>query len=148
MTFDGLLDKYSITGSFSFKPTESFRDKCNAPKDKAGVYLIFKLIDNEEILIYIGASGQKTIDGKLKIRKGGICDRLINGYHPNRFGELKRIKRCNAFPKQMIRTGILEIKIYWWVTHSEGYLDFPTDVEAFLRNVYCDTFGRLPDWHN
>jgi hypothetical protein len=148
MLFDGLLDKYSLTGSFTFKPSESFRDKCSAPKDKAGVYLIFKIIKGKEVLIYIGASGQKTLEGTLKIRNGGIYDRLINGYHPNRFGENTRIKRCKAFPKQMLKEGIPEIKIYWWVTHNEKYLDFPTDVETFLRKIYIDTFELLPDWHN
>jgi hypothetical protein len=148
MLFDGLLDKYLLAGSFSFKPSESLSDKCNAPEDKAGIYLIFKVIKKKEILIYIGASGQKTSKGILKVRKGGIYDRLINGYHPNRFGEIKRIKRSKAFPNQMLKENIPEIKIYWWVTHNDNYLDFPTDVEAFLMKIYRDTFEALPDWHN
>ncbi len=106
------------------------------------------MIKKKEILIYIGASGQKTLKRTLKIRKGGIYDRLINGYHPNRFGESKRIKRYKAFPNQMLKEEIPQIKIYWWVTHNDKYLDFPTDVEAFLMKIYCDTFEARPDWHN
>jgi len=39
-------------------------------------------------------------------------DRLVNGYHPNRFGEEKRIKRRKDFPMQMEKEGIKEIKTY------------------------------------
>ncbi|WP_194972529.1 hypothetical protein [Aquiflexum lacus] len=82
------------------------------------MYTIYRIINNKEELIYIGSSGQRTKDGKIKHRKGGIYDRLVNGYHPNRFGEQKRIKRANSFPKQMLNEGLKTIKIYWWLTYD------------------------------
>lgn len=145
--FETELKKYLFSGSFSFRHSESLTNKCNAPKDKGGIYLIFKVIDKQEILIYIGSSGQRNNDGTLKVRKGGIHDRLINGYHPNQFGEVKRIKRSKAFPKQMLVERIAEIKIYWWVTYDNENLDFPTDVETILRDIYRNKFSKLPDWH-
>lgn len=99
--FESELKKYKIHDSFIFKESESLKDKCNAPTDKSGVYLIYKIVNGEENLIYIGSRGQRDANGNLKTRKGGIKDRLVNGYHPNRFGQKKRIKREKAFPKQM-----------------------------------------------
>jgi hypothetical protein len=80
--FDKYLLKYNGKGCFSFKYGESFKEKCNAPSDQSGVYLIYKIINDIEILIYIGSSGRRNKDGILKMRKGGMKDRLIYGYHP------------------------------------------------------------------
>jgi len=141
------LEKYKNCGSFRFKANESFKLNCNAPNDKAGVYLIFKVTDKKENLIYIGASGQKMKDGTLKIRKDGLKGRLIYGYHPNRFGEAKRIQRQKAFPQQMLKEDIKELRFYWWVTYDEFNQDFPIDIETILREKYKDEFNRLPKWH-
>lgn len=147
--FDTLLSEYKNKGCFSFSLAkgEKFGSVCNAPSDKAGVYLIYKLLQTKEELIYIGSSGQKTAEGVLKVRNGGMKDRLVNGYHPNQFGISKRTPRRNAFPMQMEKEGISEIKIYWWVTYDAGISDFPTDVETALRNAYLKKYERLPSWH-
>lgn len=142
-----LLEKYTSAGSFTFEPQEDLSLKCNAPYDKAGVYLIYRIKDQNETLIYIGSSGQRDKKGDLKIRKGGLYDRLINGYHPNRFGEEKRIKRKYAFPKHMVKNCISRIKIYWWVTHNESEVDFPTDIEKKLTRHFISLHNRLPEWH-
>src|SRR5258706_1389285 len=109
--FDTELKKYLDNGTFSLKPSQSetLNKKVNAPADKGGVYLIYKVAGKQEVLIYIGSSGQKNSDGTLKVRQGGMKDRLVNGYHPNRFGQDKRIKRQKAFPLQMEVEGILEL---------------------------------------
>ena len=127
--------------------SESLKIKCNAPTEQSGVYLIYKILNKQEILIYIGSSGQRDKDGLLKTRKGGMKDRLINGYHPNRFGLPDRVKRHKAFAQQMKSEEISELKFYWWVTYDNENSDFPTDVERTLRDKYLSKFGRLPDWH-
>ena len=141
------LKKYRNRGSFYFKSSESLKEKCNAPTDRAGVYLIYKIIDGNEVLIYIGSSGQRNKEGTLKIRRGGMKDRLVNGYHPHRFGETRRIKRCDAFPKHMQAVKIPELKFYWWVTYDDANVDFPTDVESTLRKNYLEKYKKLPEWH-
>ncbi len=148
--FDAELRKYKDNGTFSLTPSQFdvLSKKCNAPNDKGGVYLIYKVVGKQEVLIYIGSSGQKNPDGTLKVRKGGIKDRLVNGYHPNRFGEAKRIKRQKAFPPQMEKEGILELKFYWWVTYDNDLSDFPADVETVLIQKYRNKFHKLPDWHS
>ncbi len=35
-----MLDKYSQKGLFDFSRQQSYKEQCNAPDDKAGVYLI------------------------------------------------------------------------------------------------------------
>ena len=147
MTFDEILDKYQNRGSFTFQFEEDFANKCNAPKDSAGVYLIYSCNGILKKLIYIGSSGQKDIDGNLKVRKGGLYDRLVNGYHPNRFGQEKRIKRRYAFPTQMNELGINKIIIYWWVTYDSKNIDFPTDVERRLGSKYLSVNDCYPTWH-
>jgi len=146
--FDEILSKYKKYGQFSYKPFENLDEKCNASDNQAGVYLIFCGIDGCENLLYLGSSGQRSKNGTLKVRQGGMWDRIVNGYHPNKFGEIKRIQRKKAFPKQMIKEGIKEIIIYWWVTMDNENHDFPTDVEKRLRENYKAKYGRLPDWHN
>ncbi|WP_167618038.1 hypothetical protein [Maribellus sediminis] len=141
-----LFKKYAGKGRFDFSPDESLKDKCNAPTDKSGVYLIYKLADGEEKLIYIGSSGQKNKDGSLKTRKsglGGMKDRLVNGYHP-KFG---KVKRKIAWPNNMKKQGISKIVVYWWVTFDNQHSDFPTDMEKKLTNDYFLKFGCLPEWH-
>jgi hypothetical protein len=145
--FDKELAKYKVKGCFSFKQMESFLTKCNAPPNASGVYLIYKIINSIETLIYIGSSGQKDEYGNLKHRKGGMKDRIANGYHPNMFGQAKRLKRCKLFPIQMQVENIPEIKIYWWITHDRNSVDFPTVIEKILRSNYIKKYGRLPDWH-
>lgn len=141
-----LLQKYTDNGQFDFSPDESLKEKCNAPTDKSGIYLIFKLVGGNKKLIYIGSSGQRNKEGSLKTRKcglGGMKDRLVNGYHP-KFG---KIKRKIAWPENMRKEGISKIRVYWWVTYDKQHSDFPTDVEKRLANDYLLKFGCLPEWH-
>jgi hypothetical protein len=143
--FSEELNQFKNSGQFSFKLFENLQDKCNAPSDQCGVYLIFKVELEMEELIYIGSCGQVK-DGKLKIRKsglGGIKDRLVNGYHP-KFG---KVKRKTAFPNQMKKENISELKFYWWVTYDSEKNELPTEVETKLRKKYFNVFNRLPDWH-
>ena len=143
--FENLLTKYKFKGCFTFKPNEALEAKCNAPTDQNGVYLVYKVANTREDLIYIGMSGRMK-DGYLKTRQsglGGMKDRIVNGYHP-KFGKVKRKK---AFPKQMIKEKIPELKIYWWVTYDKENHDCPAMVEKTLKERYLNKFGCYPAWH-
>jgi hypothetical protein len=138
---------YQINDSFTFIPNEKLKIKCNAPTDKSGVYLVFKKDQDEFLkLIYIGSSGQRNKDGTLKTRKsnlGGMKDRLVNGNH-SKFGKIPRKK---SWPDEMKKEGIPQLHIFWWVTHSRDFTDFPTDIEKELRTIYLTKFPVLPEWH-
>lgn len=73
------LSKYSVNGRFLFFPDNNLKNVCNAPSDKAGIYLVYDMGVQPFTLIYIGQSGKVKKDGKIFIRKGGIKDRLVNG---------------------------------------------------------------------
>lgn len=140
--FENILSKYSIKGTFKYNFLEELDEKCNAPTNYSGIYLIFK----ESELIYIGSSGQRR-NGELKTRKtglGGMKDRIVNGYHP-KFGKIKRKK---AFPINMKIEKIEELTFYWFVTFDfiNNY-DFPTDIEKKLCSIYKNEYGILPRWH-
>lgn len=146
--FEDILGKYKLKNNFTFETFETFESlesKCNAPTDKSGIYLIFKMNYLCETLLYIGSSGQK-VNGQLKTRKsglGGMKDRIVNGYHP-KFG---KVKRKNSFPQQMKKENIAKLKIYWWVTYDSNNSDFPTDIEDKLIQKYINQYSKKPAWH-
>ena len=141
-----LLKKYKIKGTFNFSASEELQNKCNAPADKNGVYMVYKGTKEPKNLLYIGSSGQRSKDGTIKTRQsglGGMKDRIVNGYHP-KFG---KVKRKYAWPEQMRIENIAFIEVHWWVTWDYKNKDFPMDVEGLLREEYLSEYVRLPEWH-
>jgi hypothetical protein len=142
-----LLEKYKSKGHFEFTPFDSLEQKCNAPTDKGGVYLIYEIRNNYRRLIYVGSSGQRNADGSLKIRQsglGGMKDRIVNGYHPG----YRKVERKKAWPEMMRIQKIEKIVVYWWVTFDSEFKDFPTDVEKMILNNYILKYGSKPKWHS
>ncbi|MBL4755929.1 MAG: hypothetical protein JKY52_20345 [Flavobacteriales bacterium] len=138
------LNKYEENDHFFFQPTDNLAEVCNAPTDKAGVYVIHELARGKVRLIYIGMSGQKNKDGSIKIRKagyGGMKDRIVNGHQ---FGKILRKK---SWPIQMLKEDIEALDVYWYVTFSEEHHDFPRDVERELLELHMDIYGQLPKWN-
>lgn len=70
--------KYGRRGSFAFRCTDRLEHVCNAPHDCGGIYPVYDLSASRPELICIGRSGQIKAS-EIRIRKGGIRDRLING---------------------------------------------------------------------
>ena len=129
------LEKYKDTGSFTFTPFDKLKLICNAPVDKAGIYIIYALKAGQEKLVYIGRSGKKEMNGSLFIRKGGIKDRLVNG---KRDGE----KRVKFWTREMLTNKIELLKIYWYITHNEEYTDCPAEIEDKLIKTYKPLWNR------
>jgi len=137
------LEKYKETKSFFFELTDTLSRVCNAPRDKSGVYLVYAIEGKQEKLIYIGRSGNKEADGSMFVRKagsGGIHDRIVGG---NQFGGARR----KSWKKQMEIENIKKMKIYWYVTHNENFVDCPIDVEKAVLTKYYSTHGQLPRWN-
>lgn len=137
------LTKYKQSNHFFFKPADNLGDRCNAPNDKSGVYIIYSLKGGHIELIYIGRSGEVKKDGSLFIRKaglGGIKDRLVNG---KQFGE----SRHNSWRTQMLKEKIEALDIYWYVTHNDNFVDCPKILESRLLQKHFDIHGRLPKWN-
>jgi hypothetical protein len=71
-----LLKKYEYAGHFFFSASDDMEEVCNAPADKAGVYLVYMLRKGKIELVYIGSSGTVKEDGKLHMREGGLKERI------------------------------------------------------------------------
>lgn len=90
--FDELND-YKHSDHCFFKPSDELDKVCNAPKNCAGVYIVYALVKGNIELIYIGSSGKVVTNGKLRLRNGGIYDRIVNG---KQFDERRKI----SWPKK------------------------------------------------
>lgn len=74
------LIKYQNNGFFIFRPDDNLNEVCNAPNNKAGIYIItYVNKNNTEEIIYIGQSGRKDKNGNLVLRKDGIKGRIVKG---------------------------------------------------------------------
>lgn len=138
------LKKYKETGNFIFRRSDKLKVVCNAPNNKAGVYLVYAVNAKIKNLIYIGCSGHIKNDGTISIRKtglGGIKGRLVNGHQFN------RQKRYKCWPLQMELENIDVLEIHWFVTHNLKYIDSPAYVEINLLKKYLDLHKRLPKWN-
>lgn len=131
-----ILKKFNDNGSFIYKSTHRLNEKCNAPTDKIGIYLVY---DKDE-LIYIGRSGKINDDGSIFTRQGGIKNRLVAG---KQFGEPRR----NSWANQMNIEGIDELKIYWYVTYDSNNKSCPEKIERELLISYKKLHNRRPKWN-
>jgi len=129
---------YPLNDHFSFNQNGVLKNDCNAPKDSAGIYIIF----HKEEIIYIGRSGRIDNGGKVKIRKNGLYERIVNGT------QFKQ-KRHISLPIKMKEEGIGFLKIYWLVTHNKEktYKDSTAYVEVYLLNEYLNKHQKLPKWN-
>lgn len=142
MLFDELT-KYKLNGHFFFEAHQNLEEMCNAPTDKSGVYLIYRLAHGRVELVYIGSSGTKNKDGTLKTRTagfGGLKDSIVNG---KQFGASRKTTVPVAMKLQ--KTDALDI--YWYVTHDENHKDFPHDVESMLLRLINQNIGSIPKWN-
>ena len=137
--FDELLE-YSKHDHFFYSPNESLVEKCNAPNNSSGIYLIYALAHGNIELIYVGSSGKIQTNGKLKIRTGGIYDRIVNGIQ---FDE----PRKKSWPKKMIEEEIEALDIYWYETFNNENKDLPTYAEAMIIQRHFDIYEKLPRWN-
>jgi hypothetical protein len=135
------LKKYQRQGHFFFKPDDDLFSVSTIPDNVAGVYYIFKLALGKVRPVYIGSSGKMQQNGKLKIRDGGLKDRLINGKQFD-------LPRKKSWPIKMIKERIDALDIYWWVTFNEKHRDIPTYVEGIILQRFYELYGCLPEWNN
>ena len=74
---NAIRGRYSCSGELTFAANESLSAECDAPDQRGGIYLVYNALSGE--VIYIGSSGWINQDGSVGLRKGGMCDRIVNG---------------------------------------------------------------------
>lgn len=134
------LDKYKSNGHFFFNAGIDLGSVCNAPKDGIGVYLVYALKDGYIELVYIGSSGKIQQNGRKKLRKGGIYDRLVNG---KQFDKPRR----QSWREKLLKEGIEALDVYWYQTFDENNSDIPATIEGLILQRHFDVYGRLPKWN-
>jgi len=137
--FNG-LDKYKSNEHFFFEEKDELRNVCNAPKNGIGIYIVYSLKNGKIELIYIGSSGKIKQNGKKKIRKSGMFDRLVNGKQVN---NLRKI----SWKEKMKSERIEALDIYWYETFDQNHSDIPTSIEGIIIQRYFDIYGALPKWN-
>jgi len=135
------LTKYKNKDHFFFMGNEELENVCNAPKDGSGVYLVYALKNGRIELVYIGSSGKILNDGTVKYRKGGLYDRIVNGY------QIGRTPRKKSWKTKLIKENIEALDIYWYETINSESMDIPAFVEATIIQRFFEMNGRLPQWN-
>lgn len=136
------LEAYKVKGRFTFKQDDILSKVCNVPKGDncSGIYLIYAQEDGHINLIYIGISGRRGPDGKIRHRKDGLRGRFLTG-------KTEGVLRKQYWPQKMVEENIEALQIHWYVTHDNKTLDFPRDLEIALLTKYLSIFGKLPRWN-
>ena len=117
------LRKYKQTGHFFFKPPESLKEKCNAPSNKCGVYVIFALKGGRIELVKIGST---NLDENL-------LDQII--------------KEQLLLKSKLYQEKIEALDIYWYVTQTSKVLDDPHKVMVKVIKTHTMINGKAPRWN-
>lgn len=136
-----LLSKYKKHDHFFLTATDSLDEKCNAPDDSDGVYVIYELKNGRVTLVYIGSSGKKISgyhieEGLVGIKTAILTDNLS-----------AKTLRSQAWPVKMLSEGIDALDIYWWVTYKGNLKDDPENVKRNLIRIHREMFGESPKWN-
>ena len=138
------LSKYKQNDHFFFKPNDNLEQACNAPVNKGGLYIIYALKNGRIELVYIGYSGEVKPDNIALIGKeglGGLQDQIVKG---EQFGS----PRHKILKAALMIEKMEAVDIYWYVTHTEKFVDNPKVVAKKLLKIHSEIYGRLPKWND
>lgn len=133
------LEKFSVTNSFIFSPEDNLEQVCNATEG-CGVFLVFDLTSGRE-LIMVGSSGTVQNDGTLKIKKGGLAEKIVEGH------QFAKTGRKYSWPAQMKIENITSLEVVWYETFTADAKGIPTSVEGQVLQNFLDANGTLPRWN-
>jgi hypothetical protein len=80
-------------------------------------------------------------DGTLKVRQGGMHDRIVNGKQFER-------RRRESWPQKMKEGNKESLEVRWYVTFSPEVRHIPATVEGMLLQEYFGEHACLPIWNN
>jgi hypothetical protein len=135
------LNKYKTNGHFFLTPTDSLEEVCNAPDDKAGVYVVYELKNGRIRLVYMGPSGTVNPGGATKEGLVGLKAAIVYGT------SAEKTPRTQSWPVKLLSENIDALDIYWWVTFGGKLKDHPADVIKVLYRAHKGLFGELPKWN-
>ncbi|MBC5837659.1 hypothetical protein [Flavobacterium muglaense] len=133
------LKKFKVSDSFTFTADDSLEQVCNA-SEGSGVFLVYAVGDEKE-LIMVGSTGTVQNDGSLKIKNGGLNDKIVEGH------QFAKTGRKYSWPAQMLKENINTLEVVWYETFSADAKGIPTAVEGQVLQNFLDENGKLPRWN-
>ena len=127
--------------SFTFTPADSLEVVCNAPEAGSGVFLVYSVDGDNKELIMVGSTGTVQNDGALKIKNGGLYDKIVNGH------QFAKTGRKYTWPAQMQKENIEALEVVWYETFNDKNKGIPTSVEGQVLQNFLNENGRLPKWN-
>ena len=135
------LKKYKSTNSFLFTIDSNLEEVCNAPDGASGVFLVFDASGDTKKLIMVGSTGTVQNDGTLKIKSGGLYDKIVNGH------QFAKTGRKYSWPAQMKKEDLTTLEVVWYETFDAKVKNIPTYVEAAVLQDFLKVNGTLPKWN-
>jgi hypothetical protein len=133
------LEKFTVSNQFSFTKDDSLEEVCNATEG-SGVFLVYAVAEEKE-LIMVGSTGTVQNDGTLKIKNGGLKDKIVEGH------QFAKTGRKYSWPAQMAKEDISVLEVVWYETFNDDSKSIPTAVEGQVLQKFLDENGRLPRWN-
>ncbi len=135
------LKKIKTSGDFQFNTTDQLETVCNAPENASGIFMVYDVKDEVKTLIMVGSSGTIQNDGSLKIKNGGLFDKIVNGH------QFAKTGRKYTWPTQMQKENIDQLEVVWYETFNAKNKIIPTFLEAQMLQNFLDENGTLPKWN-
>lgn len=135
------LKKFKTQNTFTFTQEDSLETVCNAPESGSGVFMVYAVEGEEKELIMVGSTGTIQNDGTLKIKNGGLYDKIVNGH------QFAKTGRKYSWPAQMKLENIERLEVSWYETFNEKNKVIPTFVEGQMLQNFLDENGTLPRWN-
>lgn len=135
------LKSIKIKNQFVFDINDSLEEVCNAPDAASGIFLVYAISNEEKELIMIGSTGTVQNDGTLKIKNGGLYDKIVNGH------QFAKTGRKYSWPAQMKKESIDKLEVYWYDTFNDKNKIIPTFLEGQILQNFLTENNRLPKWN-
>src|SRR6478735_739086 len=131
------LEKFTVKGNFTFTQEDNLEAVCDASETGSGVFVVYAAKE----LIMVGSTGTVQNDGSLKIKNGGLYDKIVNGH------QFAKTGRKYTWPTQMQKESIDRLEVVWYETFNDKNKGIPTSVEGQVLQNFLNENGRLPKWN-
>lgn len=135
------LKKIKVKNQFQFTVNDHLEEVCNASETGSGIFLVYSVENEDKELIMVGSTGTIQNDGTLKIKNGGLYDKIVNGH------QFAKTARKYSWITQMKLENIVRLEVAWYETFNEKNKIIPTFLEAQILQNFLDENGRLPKWN-
>ena len=135
------LKKIKISGNFLYNADDQLENVCNAPHDSSGIFMVYEIKEEVKTLIMVSSTGTIQNDGSLKIKSGGLYDKIVEGH------QFAKTGRKYSWPAQMQKENIDQLEVVWYETFNAKNKVIPTFLEGQMLQNFMDENGTLPRWN-